>query len=436
MNSFPDFTNMPEYKKLRESQEEIINQNFIPQTIDNVLSEDQINRLYQLINSYPEEKIRVQRWGGQGCYDHIVIPDDIQETILTEANKVSDEPVVIAHMSLVRYSPKYGYEVKLFPHYDTRPCEMFVFDLQLKTNEDWGVIVEGKQFNLKDNQALFFSGTQQLHWRENKKLSPNATIDMLFVWLKHKNERLLSNKHTDIMKLRENVLLNEIKISNQDMAYSNINNNILMQNTIYKNVFTKEDIDSLYKTIDLNQTDRTTVISIYAQKAWFVELPDVIKNKVKILAEKIYDQELELEEISFARYSKEYGNLPNLTPHYDNSFLEQRVTVDVQLKSNIDWALVVEDNYFTLKDNEALTFSGTHQIHWREHKEFNDDSFIEMLFCHFSLKNKKRITLEEKIEIEKKMSLYSNTFATKLMDKMLQYKKLFSWFDEELKKLG
>jgi hypothetical protein len=238
------------------------------------------------------------------------------------------------------------------------------------------------------------------------------------------------------MKLRENILLNEIKISNQDIAYSNINNNILMQNTIYKDVFTKEDIDSLYKTIDLNQTDRTTVISIYAQKAWFVELPDVIKNKVKILAEKIYDQELELEEISFARYSKEYGNLPNLTPHYDNSFLEQRVTVDVQLKSNIDWALVVEDNYFTLKDNEALTFSGTHQIHWREHKDFNDDSFIEMLFCHFSLKNKKRITLEEKIEIEKKMSLYSNTFATKLMDKMLQYKKLFSWFDEELKKLG
>lgn len=418
MNNFPDFKNLPKYKDLRNQQPHVINQNFIPQIINNVLTEDQINRLYNLIDSHPSEQIRVQKWGGQGCYDNLTIPNDIQQKILDEANKLSYEPVEIAHMSLVRYSPSYGYDVKLFPHYDTRPSEMFVFDLQLKTNEEWGIIVEGKQFNLIDNQALFFSGTQQLHWREKKKLSPNAEIDMLFVWLTHVNKRLLDENHNNIMKTRENLLLHETQISNLDEPYSYATNDILKQNTIYSNVFTENEINDLYNVIDLKQTEKTTVVSIYAQKAWFIDLPETIKNKVKQIAEKIYNQELELEEISFARYSKEYGNLPNLTPHYDNSFLEQRLTIDVQLKSNIDWAIVVEDKSFILKDNEALTFSGTHQIHWREYKEFNNDNFIEMLFCHFSLKNKQKITIEEKIEIERKMSLYSNTFATNLMKRI------------------
>jgi hypothetical protein len=418
MNNFPDFTYLPEYKALRDQHPSVINQDFVPQIIDNVLTKNQINRLYDLIDNYPFEKIRVQKWGGQGCYDGLVIPIDIQEKILGEANKVSDEPVEIAHMSLVRYSPSYGYEVKLFPHYDTRPSEMFVFDLQLKTNEEWGVIVEGKKFNLIDNQALFFSGTQQLHWRENKKISPNAQIDMLFVWLTHKNKRFLNEDHNQIMKSRENLLLSETKISNLEQPYSYTNNNTLTQNIIYKEVFTEKEMNELYSVINLDQIERTTIVPIYAQKAWFVDLPEAIKNKVKDIAEQIYNLDLELEEISFARYSKEYGNLPNLTPHFDNTFLEQRLTIDVQLKSNINWAIIVEDNSFTLKNNEALTFSGTHQIHWREYKKFNPDDYIEMLFCHFSLKNKKRITIEEKVQIEGKMSLYSNTFATSLMKKI------------------
>jgi hypothetical protein len=224
MNNFPDFTGLSKYKNLRNQQPNIINQNFIPQTIDNVLTEEQINRLYKLIDSYPPEQIRVQKWGGQGCYDKLVIPDDIQQKILDEANKILGEPMQIAEMSLVRYSPSYGYEVKLFPHYDTRPSEMFVFDLQLKTNEEWGIIVEGKKFNLTDNQALFFSGTQQLHWRENKKLSPNAQIDMLFVWIAHKNKRFLNTEHTQIMKEREGVLIFETNINNKEILINSKGN--------------------------------------------------------------------------------------------------------------------------------------------------------------------------------------------------------------------
>jgi len=436
MNNFPELKNLPKYKALRNSQPEIHDQNFIPKISSNILTKKQIDYLYSMINAYPKEQIRVQKWGGQGCYDNILIPNDIKETILLEANKMSKEELEIEQISLIRYSPEFGYDVKLFPHYDTRPCEMFVFDLQLKANEEWGIFIEGEKYNLKDNQAILFSGTQQMHWRENKKLSPNAQIDMIFVWLSHKEKKALSNSHSVIMKNREMVLLDETKISNMEIPYSIDVRKGLMKNSVCKNIFTDKEIKDIYSLIDYNQTENTTVVSIYAQKAWFTQFPENILQKVTSIAENEYNEKLTLEGISFARYSKDYGNRPNLTPHYDNTFIEQRLTLDIQLRANIKWPIVVEDQVFILQNNEGLTFSGTHQIHWREPIEFEDDHFVEMLFCHFSLKNKKPISLQEKVQIEGKMSLYSNKYSVKLMDTISQYKNLIGWLKKMTDKLS
>ena len=85
---------------------------------------------------------------------------------------------------------------------------------------------------------------------------------------------------------------------------------------------------------------------------------------------------------------------------------------------------MVSNREFTLKDNEALTFSGTHQVHWRKHKDFDDKDFIEMLFCHFSLENKVPITIEDKIEIEKKMTEFTNRFSMNLIKDLSYYKNL------------
>lgn len=207
--------------------------------------------------------------------------------------------------------------------------------------------------------------------------------------------------------------------------------NILLTNKIYSDIFTDKEIESIYDVIDISQVENTTVVDIYAQKIWFIALPQKIKDRVLELAQDIYKQELKLEEIAFARYSKEYGSIPVLTPHYDNTFLEPRVTVDIQLRSNIDWPIVVEEKRFSLKNNQALTFSGTHQIHWRQHTEFNDDSYIEMLFCHFSLKNKMPISTDEKFLIESKMSMYSNRFSVSLIKELNKYKDLVKRFSYE-----
>ena len=212
MSIFPNLDEFPEYKKLRTSQDYVSDQDFIPILVDNIFTDKELKDILQTAKEFPLEKIRIQKWGGQGVLDHIKISDSVIAKIQNLASEACNKDLTVAEYSIVRYSPEYGYEVKLFPHYDTRPYEMFVFDIQLQTNEDWGIIVEGKQFNLLDNQALLFSGTQQMHWRENKKLQDNSEILMMFCWLKHKISKPISETQSVNMLERQKVLQRETNI--------------------------------------------------------------------------------------------------------------------------------------------------------------------------------------------------------------------------------
>lgn len=187
-----------------------------------------------------------------------------------------------------------------------------------------------------------------------------------------------------------------------------------VKNIILKSIFSDDQLMSIYNKINIDQEENTKIVPMYTQKVWFVDLPNEIFNHMQNLGVEVFEENVTLDSMSFARYSNEYGNNPNLTPHYDNNFLESKVTIDVQLRSNINWPLVVQGEKFTLSDNDALTFSGTHQIHWREHKKFNDGDFIEMLFCHFSLEGKPKITIEEIRQRERHMMYYTNLFFQEL----------------------
>jgi len=220
MNAFPSLDKFPKYKKLRESQDYVVNQDFIPVIINNIFNNKEIEYIANSIKSFPSNKIRVQKWGGQGILDDIKITNEIKNKIEGVVTKHVGEEMILENFSIARYSPEYGYEVKLFPHYDTRPTEMFVLDIQLKTNEDWGIIVEGEQYNIKDNDALLFSGTQQMHWREKKELSKKSEIYMMFCWLKHKAEKVLNSQHDIIMKERESILMQETNINSEECVVS------------------------------------------------------------------------------------------------------------------------------------------------------------------------------------------------------------------------
>jgi hypothetical protein len=159
-------------------------------------------------------------------------------------------------------------------------------------------------------------------------------------------------------------------------------------NVIVDNVFTQEEIDQILHALE--NKSGSVFVAIHCQTNNFIQLPKNIIDKFTNYARSISgNNNLVLTEYCHNRYEnveqdgKQYK--PSLFPHYDETFKEPRFTFDYQLRSNIDWPIVVEpDTELTLKDNQAATFSGTNQIHWRTPTEFKDGDYLEMVFCHFS----------------------------------------------------
>lgn len=159
-------------------------------------------------------------------------------------------------------------------------------------------------------------------------------------------------------------------------------------NVVIENVLTDDDIFKLNESIQ--KSNSNSFIESHCQLNNYIDLPQQVIDKFIEKARIVSgNNNLILTEYCHARYENVVSDCgktfrPSLFPHYDESFLQPRFTLDYQFKSNIDWDIIVEDKVLSLKDNQAATFSGTHQIHWRKPQEFKDGDYIEMVFCHFS----------------------------------------------------
>jgi hypothetical protein len=157
------------------------------------------------------------------------------------------------------------------------------------------------------------------------------------------------------------------------------------ENLIVTDIFTDSEIDAIYEHVEQAPEEKKHFVSVFSHTAYMTWMPDDIVNTIVAKAQETTDKKLALRELSFARYKKVSDDIPVcLTPHRDETFREPRITMDIQLKSNIDWPIVVEGRSYQLKDNQALTFAGTHQVHWRPKIQFGDEDFLDMIFCHFS----------------------------------------------------
>ena len=199
-----------------------------------------------------------------------------------------------------------------------------------------------------------------------------------------------------------------------------------LNNSIVKNIFTKNELDYLYLIIDkyvssCSKKEQKDLGRIYFKMLWdsdkeSVDLPiptelvDIITSK----AIESHGNPLKLESISFARYNLKYG-IPNLPPHVDDNFEYARLTFDIQLSSNKLWKIFVEDNDFELHENEGLVFSGTHQVHWREKVIFDNTDYVDMLLCQFSNPSilSKPINLKFKADIRSRANIFKLQYNKK-----------------------
>ena len=190
------------------------------------------------------------------------------------------------------------------------------------------------------------------------------------------------------------------------------------KNVIVEDVLLQEEIDELYRIIE--NPYQKSVMKLFAQTVSDFDLPLSIRNKIVNYCEQISgESNLEIAEYQFAKYKNvndpESGGrlLPNLTPHWDAAFAQPRFTFDYQIGGNTSWPLVVEDREFTLTNNSALTFSGTHQIHWREKKVFSDNDYIDMIFFHLRKKNSPPYQIDLAEKMEEKAEYYFQKYEEK-----------------------
>jgi len=84
----------------------------------------------------------------------------------------------------VRVKPSYNFTSMYYTgegvcpaHTDRPPCK-YTVDLCVNQNETWGIFVDGTEYFLDEGDALIYSGTDHLHYRE--KIQPTNYCDLVF----------------------------------------------------------------------------------------------------------------------------------------------------------------------------------------------------------------------------------------------------------------
>ena len=182
----------------------------------------------------------------------------------------------------------------------------------------------------------------------------------------------------------------------------------MIMTKVEKNILNKTEIEELKKYIEAETFNRQKVyfdkdlkvdtnVSIIQGHVGRIIMHFNLDKIPKSVYKKIYEYALKLNNncipysFIYSRYSLEYG-IPKLLPHTDSVGTD--FTIDYQLDSNTKWLINVDNNGYSLENNDALIFASSDLMHWREPKNFSKNEYVDMVFFHFIDKNKN--TLEKK----------------------------------------
>jgi hypothetical protein len=177
-----------------------------------------------------------------------------------------------------------------------------------------------------------------------------------------------------------------------------------MNNVILKNIFTEEQINSLYAILKEKENDIKIDEPQLGRTRYDIDKnlldPSIVK-RINELAQN-FNKNLRFGGCYYSEYSLKYGK-PELSIHTDQTVAV--FTIDYQLDANIDWEVYVEGISFLLKNNEAVTINVNSQAHWRPQRIFSDAEYVKMIYFHFLDRTKpkpKILTREEMKDMQEK----------------------------------
>lgn len=140
-------------------------------------------------------------------------------------------------------------------------------------------------------------------------------------------------------------------------------------------------------------------------------LKESIRNKIENIIQDNVPIKVKSDGNHIPRYTLESGSKPQLRPHYDVGMKTASFTLSIQLDSTKSWDLYVKDKCFNLKKNQAVLFSGSHQIHWRPDIEFSENDYYDIIVCQAIEDSDDPIILDN--EHKEKMQKDVNSFLEK-----------------------
>lgn len=166
----------------------------------------------------------------------------------------------------------------------------------------------------------------------------------------------------------------------------------LYQMTLYKNIFTQEQLDYLANIIDNTNIpvmdgeyvsfdkNNGTGLCTHLGRLQIGNIKPSLSPDIHEALKPLIDPSLAMEHAMYVEYNAKYGQ-PNLPPHIDGD--KNDLIINFQLSSNTSWDIGLGTETFTPEDNSALVFNGNTNVHWRPHKTFNEDEYVKMIFFRF-----------------------------------------------------
>lgn len=110
------------------------------------------------------------------------------------------------------------------------------------------------------------------------------------------------------------------------------------------------------------------------------ELSDIVQTLTQRI-NNLFNLKLSSSGLSCVEYSAEFGE-PNLPVHWDHDSSE--IIFNYQLSSTTSWDIGIDKSVYSMEDNSALVFNPNKYTHWRPHKKFKENEYVQMIFFRFT----------------------------------------------------
>ena len=188
---------------------------------------------------------------------------------------------------------------------------------------------------------------------------------------------------------------------------------------VLQGALSQEDLDAIYNSMETAREDNKNIHESDSKITYFGDaIPAYLRDKVLDMFQPYYEFKLSKTGHCAVRYTPINGKKPVLRPHTDTQpvFPGPRLSVSVQLKKNIDWEINAEGQSFLLEEGDAIMFSGTHQVHWRDPIDFKEGDFLDVFLDSYSTEDLKYSTIseEDQLEINLKKEKYMKEYNEKV----------------------